>query len=155
MIYHFLFQWWSLKLISRFVDLISFVAIHDEVDLCVCYLCQLVHLFEETFCSLSDFLSINVLLSSNFCHEDIKKCFDHSFLKSQWQYIFLKNKSILESSEWMLSLFWMFLVVEQCRNSYWKAQSSESRNKNECHVIHFQMLKESCVWERTFLSRFN
>jgi len=139
-IYHFLFRQRSFELINRFVDLISFIAIDDEVDLCVRYLCQLVYLFEKTFCSLSDFLSINVSLSSNFCHEDIKRCFDRSFLKSQWQYILLENKRILESSEWMLSLFWMFLIVEQCDNSYRKAQSSESRNRNECHTIHFQML---------------
>jgi len=154
-IYHFLFRRWSLELINQFVDLISFVAIHNEVDLCVRYLCQLVHLFEETFCSLSDFLLINVSLSSNFCHEDIERCFDRSFLKSQWKYILLENKSILKSSEWMSSFFWMSLIVEQCHNFYRKAQSSESRNKNKCHVIHFRMLKESCVWERTLLSRFS
>jgi len=77
----------------------SFIAVHDEVDLCVRYLCQLVHLFEETFCSLSGFLSINVSLNSNFCHEDIGRCFGRSFLKPQWQYISLGNKRILESSE--------------------------------------------------------
>jgi len=132
-------------LISRFVDLKSFIAVHDEVDLCVRYLCQLVHLFEETFCSLSGFLSVNVSLGSNFCHEDIGRCFGVSFLEPQWQYIPLGNKRILESSEWMPPFFWMPLIAEQCRNPYRKAQPPGSRNKNGCHAVHFRMLKGSCA----------
>lgn len=128
MIYHFLFRRRPPGLIGRFVDLIFSIAIHDEVDLCVRYLCQLVHLSKETLCSFSGFLSVTVSLGPNFCHEDIERCFGCSFLEPKWQYIPLENGRILGSSEWMPPLFWMPLIVEQCGNSYREAQPPGSRN---------------------------
>jgi hypothetical protein len=94
-------------LIGGSVDLIFSTAIYDDVNICVRDLCQLIRLSEETFGSLSGFLSDNVSLGSNFRHEEIGKCFDRSFLEPQWQYIPLGNNVFLKAVNGSRLLSWM------------------------------------------------